>query len=249
MQWIRRLRQYFSVYASSMEIRPRATWCAHVVLGAAAMLLLVALVHFWARMSRSPQEQDVEVLRARLEELESRASQGDGVLTSLEIAYNANRQLSDELRVQLSEQAVLKDDLAYFLNLVPAGVREGEVRLERFVLRPDPLSTQTNPAMARRYRYSVLAGYHAGRQTLEFSGALQFVLFVTRKGQALELRWPENQAAAEEYQVKTHHWVRKEGELFVAEGDILNKAELRLLQGNTVRATATITFQEGTGKG
>ncbi|MDR2679048.1 MAG: hypothetical protein LBB51_06380 [Zoogloeaceae bacterium] len=244
MQWIRRLRQYFGIYAKSMEIRPRTTWCAHVALGAVGMLLLVALVQFGVQMSRSPQEQDAKVLRTRLEELESRAAQGDGVLTSLEIAHNANRQLSDELRVQLSEQAVLKDDLAYFLNLVPAGVREGEVRLERFVLRPDPLSTQTNPAMARHYRYSVLAGYHAGRQTLEFTGTLQFVLFVTRKGQALELRWPENQTTPppEEYQVKTHHWVRKEGELSVAEGDILNKAELRLLQGNTVRATATITF-------
>ncbi|MDR0736275.1 MAG: hypothetical protein LBF51_05500 [Zoogloeaceae bacterium] len=226
-----------------MAIRPRTLWCAHTALGAVGMLLLVALVHFWTQMSRSPQERDVEVLRARLAELEARALQGDGVLTSLEIAHSANRQLSDELRTQLGEQAVLKDDLAYFLNLVPVGTREGEVRLERFVLRPDPLSAQTNSAMARHYRYSVLAGYHAGRQTLEFTGTLQFILFVTRKGEALELHWPENRTAApEEYQVKTHHWVRKEGELSVAEGDTLNKAELRLMQGNAVRATATITF-------
>jgi hypothetical protein len=244
MRWVKRLRQHFDIHAPSMEIRPRTVWYAHTALGAAGMLLLVALVYFWMQLSRSPQERDVDILRERLAELEARALQGDGELTSMEITRNANRQLSDELLVQLGEQAVLKDDLAYFLNLVPVGTREGEVRLERFVLRPDPLLPHVEPAMARQYRYSVLAGYHAGRQTLEFSGTLQFVLFVTRKGQALEIRWPESQMTPppEEYQVKTHHWVRKEGVLSVAEGDILNKAELRLLQGNTLRATATIRF-------
>ena len=243
MRWSRRLRRYFGIYAPNMAIRPRTIWCAHTALGAAGMLLLVALAHFGTQLSRSPQERDVDVLRARLTELETRALQGDGVSTRLEMARSANQRLADELRVQLGEQAVLKDDLAYFLNLVPAGAREGEVRLERFVLRPDPLSTQTNPAMARHYRYSVLAGYHAGRQTREFTGTLQFVLFVTREGRPREIRWPENPAASSaEYQVKTHHWVRKEGVLFLAEGDVLNKAELRLLKDNAIRATATFTF-------
>ncbi|MDR1349448.1 MAG: hypothetical protein LBJ59_01455 [Zoogloeaceae bacterium] len=243
MRQTERLRRYFGIYASSMEVRPRAIWCAHAALGATGMLLLVALAYFWIQTTRSPQERDVEVLQARLAELEARVLQDDGALTNLEVTHSANRQLSDELRVQSDDQAVLKDDLAYFLNLVPVGTREGEVRLDRFVLRPDPLSTYTNPATARHYRYSVLAGYHAGRQTLEFTGALQFVLSVTRQGKPLELYWPENQTATpEEYQIKTHHWVRKEGVLSMVEGDVLNKAELRLVQGNTIRATATIAF-------
>ncbi|MDR2365622.1 MAG: hypothetical protein LBD68_07195 [Zoogloeaceae bacterium] len=239
-----RLRQYFGVYAPSVEVRPHAVRRAYAAAGAAGMLLLMSLVYFWAQATRSPQERDMETLQARLTELEARVLQDDGALTSLEVTRGSNRQLADELRVQSDDQAVLRDDLAYFLNLVPVGTREGEVRLERFVLRPDPLSTHTNPATARHYRYSVLAGYHAGRQTLEFTGALQFVLSVTRQGKPLELYWPEDKTApqSETHHVKIRHWVRKEGVLSVAEGDILNKAELRLVQGNTIRATATVTF-------
>jgi hypothetical protein len=225
-----------------MEVRPRAIGFAHAALGAALMLLLVVLVVFWMRTTRSPQERDVEILQARLAELEARVLQDDGALTHLEVTHSANRQLTDDLRLQSDELAVLKDDLAYFLNLVPVGVREGEVRLERFVLRPDPLSGDASPATARHYRYSVLAGYHAGRQTLEFVGALQFVLSVTRQGKALELYWPEQTPLPEAYQVRTRHWVRKEGSLSVAAGDVLNKAELRLVQGNTIQAKASITF-------
>jgi hypothetical protein len=242
MRWTGRLRQYFGIYALSMEVRPRAIWCAHVAVGAIGMLLLMSLVYFWMYATRSPQEQDVEVLRARLAELEARVLQDDGALTSLEVTRSSNRQLADELRVQSDDQAALRDDLAYFLNLVPVGTREGEVRLERFILRPDPLSR--TDAAAQHYRYSVLAGYHAGRQTLEFTGTLQFVLSVTRQGKPLELYWPEDKTASppEAYHVRIRHWMRKEGVLSVAEGDVLNKAELRLVQGNTIRATATITF-------
>ncbi|MDR1890525.1 MAG: hypothetical protein LBQ81_14355 [Zoogloeaceae bacterium] len=242
MRRLRRLWRNFGIRAARVDIRSHAAWYAYAALGAAVTLAGVLLFYGLWKSLRSPEEQNVESLRARLEELEVRATQDDGVLASnLEMTHSANRQLAGELRVLSDEQTVLKDDLAYFLRLVPVGTREGEVRLDRFVLWPEAAA---DSGAARRYRYSVLVGYHTGRQTGEFAGTLKFVLTVVHEGQTLQRILPADakMAAQPEYQVRTHQWVRKEGVLEIAPGDVLKKAELRLVQANRARAVASVTF-------
>lgn len=244
MHRLKRLWQNFGIGAPQLEIRSHAAWYADIALGAVGTLALVLVVYGAWYSLRSPEEVNVEGLRARLEELEGRAAQDDGVLASnLEITRSANKQLSDELRLLSDEQAILKDDLAYFLRLVPVGTSEGELRLDRFIVRPEAV-TDAAAGAARRYHYSVLVGYHTGRQTGEFVGTLKFVLTVEQNGKTLQRVLPADatMAALPQYQVRTHQWVRREGVLEVQPDEILKKVELRLVQANRARAVTSVTF-------
>jgi hypothetical protein len=242
MSWLKHFWRHFDIRVSRVDIRPRAAWYAYIALGAVLALAFVLLLYVLGQRLHPPETQDIDHLRARLEELESQVAQDDSALANLEITHGANRQLADELRLLSDEQAVLKDDLAYFLRLVPVGAREGDVRLDRFVLRPE--TATASGVTPQRYRFSVLAGYHTGRQTMEFSGALKFVLTVEREGKTLQRVWPADKKAADlpEYQVRTRQWERKAGVLEIAPGDVLKKVELRLMQDNNVRAVTSVIF-------
>ncbi|MDR2636841.1 MAG: hypothetical protein LBB55_00725 [Zoogloeaceae bacterium] len=229
----------FRIYAGRPEIHARSTRYFYLATGALGMLLLLSVVYILCP-PRSPEEKNAAVLQERIDSLEGRLQEGGGsVLLDLEMAHSARRKLEEDVHTLSGDLATVKDDLAYFLRLVPVGTREGEVRLERFALRPDPNS-------AGLYRFSVLVGYHAGRQTTEFVGRLQFLLVVERGGKTVRLRWPSDQkvAARPEYQVKTRQWERKEGVLRLAPDDVLKKAELSVIQGaqGTRRVAASITF-------
>lgn len=233
-QRLKRLRHHFGIRAQRLEVRPRLAWYAYALGGALAAWALTGLVLALGQWFRAPEVRDVEQLRQRLAQLEAQVVQSGGALTSLEMTASANRQLSDELRVLADDHAVLKDDLAYFLRLVPAGARDGEVRLDRLVVRPDP-------AAPGRYRYSVYVGYQSGRQPQEFVGTLAFVLTVLREGKEVQLPWPPPRTAVD-VQVRTRHWARKEGVLQLSPGERLLRAELRLMQGKAVRVSTSVGF-------
>lgn len=232
---LRRFRNRFGIRATRLEVRPRFAWYAYALGGALVSLLLVVLVLNILQLLRPPEVRDMETLQERLSYLEGQLLQGGGALSSLEAAQSTNESLVDELRASVDEQAVLKDDLAYFLRLVPGGVKEGDARLDRLVLRPDPQHSG-------HYRFSVLVGYHSGRQPQEFSGRLEFTLTLVRGGKELQVVWPGKEGNGSDFAVTTRHWLRKEGVIPVLPGDVLKRADLRLLQGKTVRASTTVTF-------
>jgi len=233
----RQLRRYSGISAKKLIIRPRAVGHLQILLG-----VLLALTFFLSGygvhiLLRSPEEQAVFALQERVEELEGVLRESGSALTSLEMTRGAKRGLEGELRNISADLVVAKDDLAYFLQLVPVGTREGEVLLER-------LSVRSDHGVAGQYRFSVLVGYHAGRQTAGFSGRLQFLLTVERDGSPVQIVWPDSQEAGArpDFLVQTHQWTRKEGVLTLSPGDTLKKAELLLLQGNVKRAAASVTF-------
>ncbi|MGB4467906.1 MAG: DUF6776 family protein [Azovibrio sp.] len=233
---LKRFRHRFGIRAPRLAVRPHFAWYAYALGGALVALLLVAVLLLSSHYFRSSGEPDMETLQARLTQLEGQVQQGGEALTSQEMTSSANRSLSEELRILADDHAMLKDDLAYLLRLVPVGAREGEVRLDRLTVRPDPV-------VPHRYRFSVLVGYQSGRQPQALSGTLQFVLTVTRNGKELQLQWPERQqSTAGDYAVTTRHWLRKEGVITLAPGDQLKRVDLKLLQGKSVRAATAVTF-------
>ncbi|MDR3323722.1 MAG: hypothetical protein LBS89_05925 [Zoogloeaceae bacterium] len=230
-----RFRHYFGIGATQLEVHSRLAWVAYAASGAGMALLLVAGAFFLSpRNPALPQE--AATLQARIVHLEQQLEQREATPVEQEVSYSARRQLSEKLGVLTEQQAVLEEDLAYALRLVPVGVPEGGTRLDRLMVWPDAVSNQT-------YHFSVLVGYTAGRSTQEFNGVLKFTLTVLRDGKTLQLSWPEkNQADHPEYQVSVRQWTRKTGELEIAPGDVLKKVELKLLQGNVQRALVTVTL-------
>jgi len=222
-----------------MEIRPASSRYRALCVGVLVGFVLGVLLSLYLFPSLPPPvSEDAVAYEARITELENILAQGDGALTNLQISYSARQQLAEELRDLADRYAALDEDLSYALRLVPVGGPEGGVRLERFTVRADALSAQA-------FRFSVLVGYESGRRPQEFSGVLQFVLTVSRNGQLTQVNWPKPEQVSESeyqqgYQVNTRHWVRKTGTLEVLPGDVLKKIEVRLMQDNTLRATAAV---------
>ncbi|MCL2075303.1 MAG: hypothetical protein FWH15_02460 [Betaproteobacteria bacterium] len=230
-----RLHRYSGIRASKLTIRPSAVGYAQVAIGAVGALVIFLLGYGINIMMRSPEEKDIIAMRERIAHLETTLNDSGSEAAKLEMTRSANRGLEEELRNISGDLAIVKDDLAYFLQLVPAGTREGEVRLER-------LSVRSDPSVAGQYRFSVLIGYHGGRQTAGFAGRLQFLLTVERDGSPVQFVWPDNKDVSPDFHVKIHQWVRKEGIISLASGDVLKKAELLLLQGDVQRTAASVTF-------
>jgi len=225
-----------------MEVRPAFSKYRDPLIGFVVGGALSGLLALYFFLSLPPSmEVDVAAYEARIVELENVVSQGDGALTNLQVSYSARQQLAEELRDLADRYAALDEDLSYALRLVPVGGPEGSVRLERFTVRTDALSPQV-------FRFSVLVGYETGRRPQEFSGTLRFVLTTESKnGQLTQVDWPKLERMSESeyqqgYQIKTRHWARKTGTLEIAPGDVLKKIEVRLMQGDTQRAIATVTL-------
>jgi len=234
---LRRLRRYSGISANKVVILPSAVGYIQLAVAAAVAIAFFILGYCFNILTRSPEERNIITLQEQVAQLENDLLESGSALTSLEMTRSAKRGLEDELRNVSVELAVVKDDLAYFLRLVPVGTREGEVHLER-------LSVRSDPNVAGQYRYSVLVGYHAGRHTVGFTGRLQFLLTVERNGQLVQVSWPNAQETGmlSDFQVQTHQWVRKEGIIPLASGDVLKKVELSLLQGNVRRTATSISF-------
>jgi hypothetical protein len=231
MKW-RRFRHWFGIGAPRLEVRSRLAWFMRT-LGGALVALFLTLAIFTVHHRESASPEDVPALRARIADLEKLVGESaQGTLsTNLEVTYSANRKLSETVRQLSDSQAVLEEDLSHALRLVPVGVPEGGTRLDRFIVWPDAFSGQL-------YHYSVLIGYASGRNPQEFQGKLQFVLTVARDGKDVEHVWP-TVAADPEYTVGVRHWARKTGTLKTLPGDLLKKVELKLMQGERQRASAT----------
>ncbi|MDR1849467.1 MAG: hypothetical protein LBQ75_05465 [Zoogloeaceae bacterium] len=236
-RWFRRLHHYSGIRADKLVILPSAIGYYQLAIAAVIAMAFFLLGYGANVITRSPEERNVADLQAKVAELQTSLDESGSALTSLEMTRSAKRGLEDELRSISSDLAVVKDDLAYFLGLVPVGTQAGEVQLERLSIRSDP-------NIEGQYRYSVLVGYNAGRQTIGFTGRLQFLLDVERNGQKVQIVWPDPKESGmlSDFRVQTHQWVRKEGLISLAPNDVLKKAELLLFQGDVRRTATSVTF-------
>lgn len=176
----RRRRQ--AAASAPRAAKTRAPW----PLRAFALLLILALgaalgsgLYEWVRRvaGLAPQisasdaatlRADRERLAAELQALQGRLNAADG---RIEMERAAKDKLEAELRASQKEVGDLRNDLAFFEQLIPADPRMGQVSI-----RSAELEKQ---GTALRYRVLLM---RSGRPSGEFKGALQFSAVGTRGG-------------------------------------------------------------------
>jgi hypothetical protein len=155
-----------------------------------------------------------------LAELRSRAAQSD---RQIQIDGAAAGDLAKQVKALTSENAALKEDLAFFQSLMSrTGAREGAISVNRFRLHPQ--------AAAGEYRYRLLLVQN-GERPREFHGRLQLVLNVQHDGRKVVLVLPaEAEREGSDFQLNFRFFQRIEGTFKLKPGSVLKGMQVRVFE-------------------
>jgi hypothetical protein len=244
---LKRLRQRFGISAPKLAIRTHVAWYWRAVAIVVLLSISLALAEWVYDAGRSiagfdsrTSSQALADLKARVVELEAELAVVRGVASAadsnLKIERVAQQQLGLQVRALESENAALKQDLAFFEGILPDSIGgEQGVRINRFRIEPGNLAGQ--------YRYRLLVIHSATRTQKEFRGNLQIVLKVQEGGRDVMITFPsENDTERQRYRLDVKHFQRAEGMLSIPSGTVLKSAEARILQDGVVRARQTINL-------
>lgn len=166
---------------------------------------------------------ELELQRRELMHLRSTAGTGENSAVLERVVQQRLLAKIDSLE---RENAALKEDVRLFERLVPATASESQVRIGSFrVLSVGEL----------RYRYQLLLAFQSDRQVSEFRGRLQVIVdYVGDAGEG-RLVLPDKGDSAG-YSLEIRHFIRREGEFVLPAGQLVKSVEVRIFQGDVLRA-------------
>lgn len=183
-----------------------------------------------AKEQLSELKQRVEQLDSEREKLSSTANSAD---SEINIERSTQKQLASEVQALTAENNKLKEDLAFFENLIPAAGGPEGVRIGAF-------KADASSKTQIQYRLLVMQG---GKNIQDFVGELQFLLTVVEGGKTVTLTLPEakNDEAAK-LKLSFKYYQRLDGTLAIPEGAVLKTLQARILDKGQLRTFQSINF-------
>jgi hypothetical protein len=135
------------------------------------------------------------------------------------------------VKVLEDENNRLKEDLAFFENLVPSERRGEKVSIHRFKVERDVLPGEF------RYRLLVLQG---GRLDREFHGSLQLVVEMQQEGRDATIVIPDStETGSTSFKLNFKYFRRVEGTFRVPAGARVRTVQARILENGSSEARAS----------
>lgn len=240
---LKKVRQRFGIAAPRMTVQTHVAWYWRM-LGLVAVLSCSLALAAWiydagrrfAGFDRSEVQQELSALRESVARLsEEAASLRSGVNASeskLQIERTAQAQLGKQVKTLEEENARLKEDLAFFENLMPSEQRDDKLLVNRFRVDPGALPGEF------RYRMLLLL---SGRQDKPFQGNLQLLVTLQENGKDAIITLPE-QGAAQAYKISFKYFQRFEGTFRVAPGAQVKSVQVRIFATGSSDVRATQSF-------
>jgi uncharacterized protein DUF6776 len=240
---LKRIRQRFGISAPRMTVNTHVAWYWRM-LGLVAVLSCSFALAAWiydsgqriAGFDRSEAEQELSQLRESVGRLTQEAAgmraSVNASESKLQIERAAQAQLARQVKALEVENARLKEDLAFFENLIPGEHRDNAVVINRFRVEPGALPGEF------RYRLLLLQG---GRHEQPFQGNLQLLVTVQQDGKDDIITLPEERAA-QAYKVSFKSFQRVEGTFQVAPDARVKMVQVRIFEGSSTQARATKSF-------
>jgi hypothetical protein len=243
----RLLRSYkarFGISAPRVLVRTHTPWWARAL--AVAVLVLVGL---WganwvydtgmrlAGFEKSQAEQTLAALSRRVDELErdNRNLQGENARLNqqVQIEQATQQTLTQSLKTLQDENAGLKEDTAFFRNLLSpqqgaGGVNIYHVKIER------------NPLLPGEYRYRVLL-LKAGPREQDFSGSVQLLVSGLQDQRPVSISVLDAKSGKPGMPVSFKYYQRLEGSFRLPEGMVPRSAQVRVYDGASTQPKWTRT--------
>jgi len=240
---LKKIRQRFGISAPRMTVTTHVAWYWRM-LGLVAVLSCSLALAAWmydagrrfAGFDRSEAEQELSQLRESVGKLsretaELRASVNASE-SKLQIERAAQTQLGRQVKALEDENVRLKEDLAFFENLIPGEHRDNTLLINRFRVDPGALPGEF------RYRLLLLQG---GRRDKPFQGNLQLHVTLQQDGKSAIITLPEAESAPA-YKISFKYFQRVEGTFRVAPGAQVKTVQVRIFESGSAEARATQSF-------
>ncbi len=246
-QWLKALQRKFGISGPHVAVRTHMPWYLRwlgiVVIGALVSGIGWATYDFGMEFAGFRQGEADRALKKlneaiskqdqELSELRSKAAQAEQQLQIERATYG---DLAKQVKALAVENAALKEDLAFFQSLMPAGGKQNTISVNRFQLQPE--------ALPGEYRYRLLL-VQTGQRGQEFKGKLQFVLNLQQDGRKVVLMLPpEGQRDAREYLLDFKFFQRIEGTFRIAPDAVVQGMQVRVFESgsNTPKLTQNVNL-------
>ena len=246
-QFARALKRKFGISARRMSVRAHVPWYWRW-LGIAVLGLLIAGIG-WAtydfgmefagfRQSEAARalarvNEEIKKRDAELAELRTKVAAAE---RQLQIEHATYGDLTRQMKTLSDENATLREDLAFFQSLMPAGEKEAAgVSINRVRVQPE--------AVPGEYRYRLLL-VQTGQRAKEFQGNVQLVVNVEQNERRFVVMVPPEAARnTKEYQVNFKFFQRVEGSFKVPSGAVVRSMQVRVFESgaSTPKLTQTVT--------
>ena len=249
------MRRRMTIAAPKMAVRTHFPWYWRALFWILVLSTSLALATWiydagrkFSGFDRSEVQQELLSLRASAAQLadENAKLKADSNASGsrLSIEQTVQRRLADQIKVLEAENVRLKEDMALFDGMIAADRKEGAFAIHNFKVEVDKGRARYRMLLSRGPRTGSIL---AGGQEAEFSGRIEFSLIPNAGAGAGTdsgmIRIPSIQeAGADTYRVKFRYFQRMEGELALPAGINPKQIQVRLLEGDKLRATQTVNL-------
>ena len=253
------MRRRMTIAAPKMSVRTHFPWYWRGVFWILVLSISIAAAAWiydagrkFSGFDQAGVNQELISLRASVAQLSEEKgklkAESNASGSRLSIEQTAQRRLAEQIKALETENTRLKEDMALFDGMIAADRKEGSFAINNFKVEISQGRLRYRMLLSRGAR---TASILAGNQEAEFSGRIEFNLIPQSASGAGAggpadggmIRIPsQEEGGADNYRVKFRYFQRMEGELTLPAGVNPKQIQVRLLEGDKLRATQSVTL-------
>jgi hypothetical protein len=240
---LRAIKRRFGIAAPRVAVHTQVPWywrwlffatVIGLVIGAGWLIYDLGRQHAGFDIGQAAHEKD------HLGDLNSKLQDENGVLRKdtasaerqLQIELATHGNLSVQIHNLMDENALLKEDLAFFQTLMASGGEAGGISINRFRIQPD--------ALPGEYRFRLLIA-QSKQRVKDFRGRLQFIVDLEQGGKPEVITLPKEGDTSQAYNLNFKFYQRVEGTFLVPAGATIRKVQVRVLESGNSTPVSTQT--------
>jgi len=245
---LRRFKRKFGIAARRVAVHTRAPWYLRWGLILAGFTFTAAmgwlafdagrtLAGFQSGKAAAEQTRLIEEIAHVQDENAELRSQLAALERQTQIDQATHGNLANQIKALTDENALLKEDVAFFQTLMTSGGESGGggISINRFRVRQD--------ALPGEYRYQLLI-VQSRTRSREFQGKLQLVVNLEREGQQQVLVLPQGEEKGGPYNLSFKFYQRVDGVFRVPPDAMVRRVQVRVMENgsDTPKSSQTVNL-------
>jgi len=238
---LKKLRRRFGIAAPRVAIQSHVPWYWRWLVS--TVFLVVTISAAWiaydlGRRYAGFDSSEAKGTQSRLQEMNEQLRQENTGLRKeiaamerqLQIELAAQGNLTGQIRALSEENALLKEDLAFFQTLMASGEDPGGVTVNQFRVERD--------ALPGEYRYHLLI-VQSKKRVREFQGRLQLIVDYVVDGKPAVSTFPAEGADEKAYNLRFKFYQRVEGTFTLNPEAVVRGVQVRVIKDGDATPVST----------